>query len=319
MPRIHDLYADCVVYVYPSIADAKSGERVGGSGFIAVVPYTNNPGWCEAYVVTNRHVVQAARTPVIRVNRRDGAVEYFQTKLDQWRFHPDGDDIAIFEFQVDVPGELRTFYVNIGDFLTPALVVKQDVGIGDDTFMLGRFINHEGRQQNTPAIRFGNIAMMPIEKIVAENGLQQESFLVETRSLPGYSGSPVFLYSINAMSDYSKRDLDAEEEEIRRAERERTGRENFPLDPGFLAHLKPKGPYLLGIDWCHLNTTERVLEKNGDNVPNGWIVRTNAGMAGVIPAWKIAELLNEEELVKMRRIEDEKLTQKANDSTTQEA
>ena len=61
--------------------------------------------------------------------------------------------------------------------------------------MVGRFVSHEGKQQNSPAVRFGNIAMMQKEKIIDERGVAQESFLVEIRSLPGYSGSAVLIYS----------------------------------------------------------------------------------------------------------------------------
>jgi len=69
--------------------------------------------------------------------------------------------------------------------------------------MVGRFIGHDGHQRNTPAVRFGNIAMMPDEKIKAADGTEQEGFLVELRSVPGCSGSAVYIYSPNAMQDMS--------------------------------------------------------------------------------------------------------------------
>jgi hypothetical protein len=307
VPRVHDLFADCVAYIYGSAHDAKAGERVGGSGFVVAIPFENNPTFGQGYVITNRHVIAETKTPVVRINRKDGSVEYFHSTQDQWVFHPDGDDIAVLAFDPELPQLLKTFFIRPEYFLTPELAVKEDVGIGDEVFMVGRFINHEGRQQNAPAIRFGNIAMMPKEKIVAPgSGFGQESFLIEIRSLPGYSGSPVFLYSVNAPMDYSNRNLQDEEEQMRKSERERIGKQNLLIDPGFLAHMKAKGPYLFGIDFCHLNTIEPVREKNGDRVPAGWTVRTNSGMAGVIPVWKITELLNQKDLVDKRRAEDEK-------------
>jgi hypothetical protein len=46
--------------------------------------------------------------------------------------------------------------------------------------MVGRFINHEGKQRNLPALRYGNIAMMPLEPIIQqETGITQESFFVK--------------------------------------------------------------------------------------------------------------------------------------------
>jgi hypothetical protein len=41
----------------------------------------------------------------------------------------------------------------------------------------------------------------------------------------------------------------------------------------------------LGVDWGHLPTYENVKEKNKqDDVPEGWVVRSNSGQAAVAPA-----------------------------------
>ena len=57
----------------------------------------------------------------------------------------------------------------------------------------------------------------------------------------------------------------------------------FPM-PGGAGPMQRARLQLLGIDWCHI-----------DRVPHG-----NTGFAGVIPAWKIREILDSDELVKMR-------------------
>jgi Trypsin-like peptidase domain len=221
MPRVFDYYADSVVYIYGSLADAKSGEQQGGSGFIVTVYFQNNPEWGEVYIVTNTHVVSGCRTPVVRFNRNDGKTEYFESEKHQWILHPDGDDVSVLPFEVATLECLKVAPIPLHFFITHEIVDKQDVGIGDDTFMIGRFISHEGKQQNMPAIRFGNIAMMPKERIGLETGISQEGFLVESRSLPGYSGSPVFLYSTQASTDMSQRKLEQEMEKEKQKERER--------------------------------------------------------------------------------------------------
>src|SRR5438445_660680 len=66
--------------------------------------------------------------------------------------------------------------------------------VGGTGFLLGWFISHSSKQTNQPLARFGNIAMMPGEKVVDGRGLRVEAYLVEMRSLSGYSGSPVFVY-----------------------------------------------------------------------------------------------------------------------------
>ena len=150
--------------------------------------------------------------------------------------------------------------------------------------MVGRFISHEGKQRNIPTIRFGNIAMMPLEPIKHPRGHLQESFLVETRSLSGYSGSPVFVHIL----PFSKR-------------------------PAVEGWSTEKGPWLLGVDWGHISSYEKVLKKNkdeyGNDVPlkEGWRVRTNSGMTGVVPVWKLIELLDLDPLRKSREHIDAKL------------
>lgn len=112
------------------------------------------------------------------------------------------------------------------------------------------------------------------ETIVDEYGCRQESFLVEARSLAGYSGSPVFVYKSAGMD----------------------------LDTGEVKPHVSASVFLLGVDWCHLSKRDPVLEddKKTRVQPSKW-VRQNTGMAGVIPAWKIAELLNDSEVLELRR------------------
>src|SRR5260370_1057024 len=66
---------------------------------------------------------------------------------------------------------------------------------GGSGFLVGRFVNHEGRQKNSPSVRFGNLAMMPGEPVYHKHSESQgeESFLVDIRTISGYSGSPVFV------------------------------------------------------------------------------------------------------------------------------
>src|SRR6267154_2080562 len=93
VPRIADIYTDGAVYIYRSVEDAKTGERQGGSGFLVSVPSLSREGWAYPYAVTNSHVVRKAKTPVVRLNRRDGATELFPTEADHWVHHSDGDDV----------------------------------------------------------------------------------------------------------------------------------------------------------------------------------------------------------------------------------
>lgn len=149
-------------------------------------------------------------------------------------------------------------------------------------------MGHDGRQRNTPTARFGNVAMSEPEPIVnQESRISQESFLVELRSLPGYSGSPVFAYYAAPMIR-----LDKPYEE---------GGKPIPgFDTQGISNV-----WLLGIDWCHLYSEEPVREPDGTEVSERYFVKQNAGMAGVVPAWKLLELLYGKELTDIREQEFE--------------
>ncbi len=69
-----------------------------------------------------------------------------------------------------------------------------NAGVGDEVVMIGRFVAHDGRVRNAALARFGNIAMMPGEPVTDGRGMKVEAFLVEMRSLSGFSGSPAFIY-----------------------------------------------------------------------------------------------------------------------------
>ena len=93
MPRIHDAYLDCVVYVYPTEVDAEDGTRAGGSGFLVGVPSTGlKQNFWFLYAVTNQHVIKGGT--VLRMNTRAGEKSIAPTTRTSWIAHPDGDDLA---------------------------------------------------------------------------------------------------------------------------------------------------------------------------------------------------------------------------------
>jgi len=151
-----------------------------------------------------------------------------------------------------------------------------DIGIGEDVFSVGRFVNREGRQKNTPALRFGNISQMPGEPIRCDGFTQNEAFLVEMRSVAGYSGSPVFVDVVKYV----------------------------PYPPGIPKEKFYKygglrlvgGNLLLGINFCHILGTEPETAVNGNSVPQERRVQINSGMAGVIPAWRLVDILERTKL-----------------------
>jgi hypothetical protein len=96
--------------------------------------------------------------------------------------------------------------------------------------------------------------------------------------LPGYSGSPVFVYE-----DRLDWVIDQEDPEF----------STFDYDPMYYLRL-------LGLDWSHLYDIAHVRWPGGVEIDEGWVVRQNSGMMGVIPAWRILALLENEHVAKER-------------------
>src|ERR1035437_9660989 len=184
--KVDSEYLNCVVYIYKSERDAHAGEGFGGSGFLVAKPFRENPGHFAVYAVTNNHVInKCPQTVAVRLNTIDGRSDVIVTNPNDWIRHPDAADIRV--IPIKPSGVHRYSMIPAAMFLSKDMVRDFNIGLVHDTFVVGRFVNHEGKQRNTPSLRFGNIAMMPPEPIKDQYGIDQESFLVECRSIPGYS------------------------------------------------------------------------------------------------------------------------------------
>lgn len=277
VPRIQDEYLDCSIYLYASVTDAERGNNIGGSGFLCSVPALHVKDGMFIYAVTNRHIIDDGYSTV-RINTQDGKTDIFEFEERNWIRHPQGDDLAIHPMPALNSDIYKYKSVGSDLFLDNKTVERYNIGIGDDVFVVGRFINHEGKQQNNPSLRFGHIAQMNNNPILIKRGFsyfEQECFLVEARSIGGYSGSPVFL---ELSSFYSRP--------------ERT-------EPS------PNRRWLLGVDCAYLNNRLPVRDKNGDPIQQEYHVESNTGMMPVIPAWKLTEMIDSNLLIESRKKQEE--------------
>lgn len=294
--RSRERLLNSVFYLYPSIEEANEGVDAGGTGFFISVPLENHPLHGMVYAVTNDHVIREGGATVIRLNTKGGVIDTIPLSINQWRSHPDGDDLAVAQIQLMNPVHQYIHIVST-QLLTPEVILNLDIGTGDEVYMLGRFALHEGKTRNKPVVRSGLISLMPDaeEKIDFQDGRPaQEAFLVEMRSLSGFSGSPVLF--------------------------------DFPLQPRKWLEqdraIKPDGwktstgPWILGIDCGSLRWREKVvkLERQGSGLvdrPTDLQAESHSGFSAVIPAWKLHDLLNLEEFV-MARQEKDKLVERVN-------
>jgi len=259
LPRIPDLLQQSVVFLYPNAEAVREGGQAGGTGFFIQSRHEDCSKPVQ-YLVTNIHVAQA-EDRIVPIATRNGEVELHQIPGSDWVNHPNGDDIAA----VSLPSKPH-WAISALDWASLAVMrprmVELNMGVGDEVFMLGRFIAHGALQLYRPLARFGNVAMMPGPLVKDGRGLEVEAFLVEMRSLSGFSGSPVFAYIGPG-----------------------TYRGNGTMMPFFSETIG-----LMGIDTGHKATLGNVCHKE-DGKETDLVVSLNTGVSVVAPAWRIEELL----------------------------
>jgi hypothetical protein len=82
------------------------------------------------------------------------------------------------------------------EMLADSQVLKsRGIGIGDELFAVGLFVQRAGSTRNIPIVRTGVIAAMPSkDEPFFRHGGEYHAYLAEMRSIGGLSGSPVFVF-----------------------------------------------------------------------------------------------------------------------------
>lgn len=278
VPRLPSDFVDCVVYLYRTEDAATCGDATGGCGFLVGVESSITPGLAHVYVVTNAHVADGCR--VVRYNSVEGPRNVDLSSGDWYQ----RGDLAVCSMDLLWFYDERVSVIRGESLLSREKAEQIPLRHGDDLFMLSRFAGHPGDQDNEPVARFGTLAkprpvMIDHDPLLSTPaGFPQESFLVEMRSLPGHSGSPVFVY-FSALSP------------------------RFGADK----ELPEVATYILGIDWGHPPSLRPVLGADKKTpIPGRWVA-DNSGMACVVPAWQISELLESEGAVAARRQREEEI------------
>lgn len=286
---------EIIVYIYPSHQAALDGEEFGASGFLIGIQ-SEIPSQREyLYVVTNAHVVRGAFGQGgglhLRINIKAGGYEIIKTVEKQWQPHLSGDDVSV--IPINLPsGKFRTRYIPTKYLVSQNDMKKFDFGQGDEVFMIGRFRFAGGQIENMPSVRWGVISKLPDpdDRIkMPDTGFMQEAFLMEMHSIPGYSGSPVYWYI---------------DPQIK-------GRPG--ITPADVQELGGHGG-IIGIDCGHLPEVAYITDGQGNRHPDNWQVKLNSGMAIVVPAWKILEVLEMEDLRKPREEEEKRRKKQAEES-----
>lgn len=166
------------------------------------------------YLITAKHVaLDLSGDPFwLRLNRRRGGLgdRLYADQID-WLYHSDSDvDLACVQFHVPRIEGYHCAYLESATMI-PENLHKESrlIGIGDDTYAVGLFRRMSGRNRNMPVVHCGNVAMLPSDELIPVQDWEKpqdknsvryiEGYLIETHSIPGLSGSPVFVRSAVVM------------------------------------------------------------------------------------------------------------------------
>lgn len=286
MPRIPEILSESVVYFFNSRESAEIGGTDGGTGFILGLATTDYSSDNHLYLVTAGHVIPHNHPVFARSTGAEGALDIVQIEPGQWIRPDSSDSLDLAVCPLGMKRSRNRFKDNwVPSHMLPRSRdnVRTPYNRGDSVFMVGRLIGYEGIGRNVTAVRYGALSVAP-PVMVANTilGIHQESYIVELFSAGGFSGSPVFVYNTGT---------------------EDVGGGDYVYVPHANAVVpEARGPFLLGVNWGHLGSIvdAEVLDDNDEPIRT-MRLRINSYMACVVPAWRLAEFLAQDNLETQRK------------------
>lgn len=262
---------DIVTFIFIKTPDGKLIPN--GTGFFVGIKSEQNAKRSFGYLVTAKHVLQDDKrqyydSAYIRLNKKDGGSKFIKIPIKEnstvFSHHDPNVDIAVIPAFPDA--SIFDFKILPEEMLTTKeLFEKNHIREGDEIFFTGLFTGHVGAKKNYPIVRFGRVAMLTDEKIDWD-GESLDLYLVETQSFGGNSGAPVF-FDLGALRDPNV---------IR-----------FGGSQLFLAGVM-KGSFNRG-------NPIKVIQTDAIS-----LAYENVGIAAVVPAYKLYEILFSDKLKSLR-------------------
>jgi hypothetical protein len=260
-----------VVFIgYPD-PTSETNIRVQGTGFLLLYKE-------HLHLVTAGHVASLFDVDcAVRINRKDGSAITIVGDSVKWHFHPDP---AV---------DLATAIFNIRDewgcdfaLMKPEVILANDnlISLGDLCYTVGMFRVMVGKNRNLPVVHTGNLARMAGEEPIpqkdptAPGGARfVDGYLVESQSLTGLSGAPVFI------RESSRLGITANEKGI-------------PFPTPKIVTVYADNIYLLGVWVAAWEAPAGQVMVND----RGREMTVPVGMGVVVPARRIPEVLDLPEL-----------------------
>jgi hypothetical protein len=150
----------------------------------------------RVYAVTARHVLDAlAHEVYLRLNMQTGQstpLGFYESALKSWFAHPSDTSIDVAILKAGIPAVVDHLAI-------PKRFFLRQVGQGVRGWSRRRgvhyrlFRHHFGRSRNIPIVRVENLAAFDEEPVTTKAFGEMRAYLIESRSIGGLSGSPVFL------------------------------------------------------------------------------------------------------------------------------
>lgn len=278
--RVPNEVLKCIVFL--GIDQGVSSKYVGTGFLVSMEEKDARGSFRFTYLVTANHVADKLDgVPFkIRANSRAGeAVEISANEAGDvvWQRHPEGDSIDVAVCWWQIPSrKLDLLSITTNMFLTPESARQNNIGPGDEVLITGLFAKITGEFKNVPIVRVGNLAMAPKGRVVPSGVGNIEAYLVEAKSMGGISGSPVFVRQTVDIPGLFKWGT------------------NIPAT--MQAHSNVI--YLLGLAHGHWNIdVDEINNPMVQHVEEGM----NVGLAIVVPASHILEVLHGKRLTEMRK------------------
>lgn len=287
---VNDNIRKCVFFI-----GSKKGDsyQIRATGFLLMHPVEGARCWA-LYAVSAAHCVENAHSHsddgrvYLFTNSNDNRYEPISTEFASWEIHDDQvTDVAVLPLDwsdefVETHGQLA---IGSDQFLGKEAMDTLRVSPGDELYFPGLFVRVPGESLNIPILRTGTLAALASESIRTVRGMTP-AHLAEIRSIGGHSGSPVFLHINTADRLFPIR----KEPEVKRLLNELAG---VPPFLGLIHGYIPMRRDQFSTDITG-DSTEHSL--SCDHRTEDF----NSGIAVIVPATKILEVLNQKRLVDLR-------------------
>jgi len=182
-----------------------------GTGFLVNVPDTRLPkNLVFCYLVTNRHVAEATEQDengnrealqiqgtYVTLNLKepiDGrrSERVLLSQRAHWYFPKDeASDLAVLPFAIPAKYDEKEFPLE--NFLTEESLDQNRVSPGDRVLTVGFYSGYAGLHAIQPILREGVLAMLPDGPMTTTTGRSGRVYLADVHIIPGNSGSPIFI------------------------------------------------------------------------------------------------------------------------------